>query len=514
MPGRDLLAQPATAGRNLLAPAPRSADQLRAQNPAEYDPSSDAYQAKYGSEDAGINPLNWGAFKRRVKGKGEALLNLGTGMLGGLGGGLTYLGTLAGTGGDTEAAKAVQEATQDKLTYPPKTDEGKRFATETANTMALLGPKEGEWAGEKTAELTGSPTLGAAVNTGVNALPMMVGVRRPLAGGASELGRIGRAPTRAELGAQAHATYQTAENTAGIVPNRAQVAAPTFDFGSLVKGENPYTPAETTTGSTLQSLAKSVTQTLAEEKYRPKAHPKTADQLDLLQGEITRPEVGQSFGGLESIRKGLADSAWDAEPESSDARLANKVLDHFDDWADGLKPEDMVGGAGDPQAAMAAFKEGRASWNKMKKAQTIDIMVEKARNNAGNYSQSGLENALRRQFVQLANNASRMRQFSAGEQAAILRIVRPSLGGRMARGVGKFAIRGPVSGGLDMALGPASGMALAGIGEAGRLAATLRMENQIGALSEMVRGGARPTGATPTTRLNVAPALIPAGQQQ
>lgn len=485
MPGRNLFAEGTEApkGRNLFAPA--SADQLRAQDPAEYDPNSDAYQAKYGSEDAGINPMNVGPFMRRVKGKGEALLNLATGTVGGLAGGLTYLGTLAGSGGNTGAAKAVQEATQAKITYPPKTDEGKRFATETAEKMSWLGLKEGDWAGEKTADLTGSPALGAAVNAGINALPMMVGVRRPVTGGVSELGLAGKAPTLAELKTQATAAYKSARETAGIVPQ-----------GKL--GE----------------LATKAEAVLADAGATKTNEPHAIGAYENLLDEATKRNVdGHSFQGLESIRRTLLNSENAAE-KANDARLAGELVDQFDEWADTLKPEDMVGGQGNPQAAMQSFQEGRATWAKVKKAQTVDALVDKARNNAGNYSQSGMENALRRQFVQLANNPKRMRQFSADEQAAILRIVRPSLVERAARGLGKFAIRGPVSGGLDMAMGPAAGVALAGIGEAGRLAATLRMENKVGSLSEMVRGGNTLGLAAPKRGLNVAPALIPAGQQQ
>ncbi len=44
----------------------------------------------------------------------ETAAHLGTAAVGDLGGGLTYLGTLAASGGDTAAAKAVQEAAQEE----------------------------------------------------------------------------------------------------------------------------------------------------------------------------------------------------------------------------------------------------------------------------------------------------------------------------------------------------------------------------------------------------------------
>src|SRR6266567_1741543 len=54
----------------------------------------------------------------------ETGLHLATGAAAGLAGGLNYLGTLVATQ-DPQAAKAVQEQTQEKLTYQPKTKGGK-----------------------------------------------------------------------------------------------------------------------------------------------------------------------------------------------------------------------------------------------------------------------------------------------------------------------------------------------------------------------------------------------------
>lgn len=112
----------------------------------------------------------------RTVGAGEAALNAGTGAIAGLGGGLNYLAIL-GEKNDPEGAKAVQEATQNALTYQPRTEAGKEYAGAVGNAMSWLGPKEGEWAGEKVADVTGSPLAGAAVNTGINAIPMALGMR-------------------------------------------------------------------------------------------------------------------------------------------------------------------------------------------------------------------------------------------------------------------------------------------------------------------------------------------------
>lgn len=81
-------------------------------------PKLDASQIKWDDSDSSIMD--------KAKGVGEEALNFGTGAISGLGGGLTYLGTLAATG-DTDAAKAVQEETNKTFTYAPRTEKGKEY---------------------------------------------------------------------------------------------------------------------------------------------------------------------------------------------------------------------------------------------------------------------------------------------------------------------------------------------------------------------------------------------------
>lgn len=123
-------------------------------------------------------------------GKGETVANVVTGGVGALAGGLNFLGTLAATKGDVNAASAVQEATQEKLTYAPRTEAGQHYASDVAEAMSWLGPKQGEWAGPRVAELTGSPAAGAVVNTAIQGAPMLIGLRGAKAGpkGAAKAG--------------------------------------------------------------------------------------------------------------------------------------------------------------------------------------------------------------------------------------------------------------------------------------------------------------------------------------
>lgn len=120
----------------------------------------------------------------------EPFMHAVTGAGAGLAGGLAYAGGLAT--GDTDRAKRWQEATQNALTYQPKSSTGQAVSSVAEYPFRKLG-EAADAAGEKVAATTGSPALGAATNVGINLLPAAVGK------GAGML----RAGMRAEEGAAA-----------------------------------------------------------------------------------------------------------------------------------------------------------------------------------------------------------------------------------------------------------------------------------------------------------------------
>lgn len=124
--------------------------------------------------------------KADLLGPAEALLALGTGavatpvagfagMLSSLGNALDPYnkGVAKSQGRDyqpTENPKTTVEKVQDFLTYRPRT----RFGQETVEAVSLPFEKLaelGDWAGGGTAEVTGSPALGAGVNTAIQMAP-------------------------------------------------------------------------------------------------------------------------------------------------------------------------------------------------------------------------------------------------------------------------------------------------------------------------------------------------------
>lgn len=115
---------------------------------------------------------------RNAAGIPEAALSLGTGLADMAG---TGLGTLAGmakqklSGEDVDLDAAVDTVQEGKFTYAPRSEPGKEFARGLGTVMEPI-ERGMQWAGQGTADVSGSPALGAAVYTGLNMLdPQMFG---------------------------------------------------------------------------------------------------------------------------------------------------------------------------------------------------------------------------------------------------------------------------------------------------------------------------------------------------
>ena len=154
----------------------------------------------------GGSPLN-SAMGHVSEAIGEPVLKAATGAAGAVAGGVGGLATGAGAGlaaltsgqgldkarqAFTDQATDTIQATENALTRQPRTKVGQAADQIITYPFALLA-KGANKAGEKTAEVTGSPALGAAVNAGIQSVPSAVG-----AGAGALLGRGGEAAAAGE----------------------------------------------------------------------------------------------------------------------------------------------------------------------------------------------------------------------------------------------------------------------------------------------------------------------------
>lgn len=247
--------------------------------------------------------------------------------------------------------------------------------------------------------------------------------------------------------------------------------------------------------------------------FNPRLHPRAAAALDEMR-EAASSGQPLSLQQIDQLRRITAAAGKSIEPD--ERRIGSLLIDKLDDWLGNLKPADVA--AGDAPRAVGLIREARSTWARMRKGEIIEDIFDRlnpgegsAALRASQYSQSGIENALRTEFRQLARNPRRMRAFNEEERALIRRT---AMGGPVEnafRWLGKFAPRGVVSFGMGAGAGSAIGGAVGGpvgaavggigipaIGLAGNAAAARMTMNNANRAALMARGGAAIPSAAPS----------------
>lgn len=399
--------------------------------------------------------------KRRLLGVGEAALSIGTGMVS------APINSFWNAG-----MEAMELPPGEPVgTYTPRTEEGKSILSGIDTAMRYTGIPQ---AIEKGLDLNNpDPRVRATGN--------LIGGVLGVIPGAQELraSRLRRAaiPTRAEIKTAAASAYQRAEQAGGMLPQ-----------------------------SNLGGFVQNAEKMLVSEGFDKQLNPATYAAVNRFYEEATNPAIaGHSAQGAEVLRRVLLNAEKQASPGSQDAMLAGKLVDEFDDFMDtqGLP-------------ATPEYAQARALWQTQRKAQDIENLFERAKNQAGQFSVSGMENALRTQFKQLADNPKRFGRFNAEEKAAILEVVRGGPLQNTLRFLGKFFPNGTVPAIASLsaeAFMPGAGMALAATGAVGRGAASALRNRSARRVDELVRSGAIPVmgpsrrpGSQPLPQLGYIPA--------
>lgn len=260
--------------------------------------------------------------------------------------------------------------------------------------------------------------------------------------------------------------------------------------------------------SSIQNFSGNVASMLTKEGYRPRLHPQLAAVLDEIAQEGSSPKTLEQ---LETLRRVIKSPAGQFD-NPDQQRLAKKMVTEFDRFVDSLSGKDLL--AGNASEAVASLKDARTLYARNKKSDLIDEIVEKANLSESQYSQSGMENALRVQFRALAKNKTKMAQFSKDEQDQIRQIVKGTTGQNILRFVGKFGSPSVVSlaggGGLGYLVGGAPGaVALPLIGAGARESAARMGIANVDALTNMIRLGRPPQVTQP--RLMMTPQTLMRG---
>lgn len=212
---------------------------------------------------------------------------------------------------------------------------------------------------------------------------------------------------------------------------------------------------------------------------------------------------------LETQRKILNSAAAQAARagNKADAAIANSAVRSLDDFV--ANNSNVLMSGGDPTKAIEALKAARAGWRRASASEAItEITDNLAQLRAQNYSQSGYDNALRTEFSQLLRNKSKMRFFTEAEQKQIRKVVDGSATEKALRLLGKFAMRGPISGSPHFALGyaasPYMAVASTALAEAGKQGAMMMRSNNARIVDLLARSG----GQIPAGNISPAQKLI------
>lgn len=378
----------------------------------------------------------------------------------------------------------VVENVQGGMTYQPRTPGGQALQTVGGFLPGLIA-KGGDAAGQVAADATGSPAAGAAVNTAAQLAPALL--LRGRAGKIAE--NVDRPATPAAGPARPAAPTQKAAAPAERPTGLAGVSKDAPSIEQLRTEKNAAYKRSEEAGVQISefSFKKLKGKILNElgERVDPTLHPDTTAALK----RVMDTKGALSLEKLDQLRQIANDAKGSIKP--ADQRLAARVVDSIDEFVDGISAKDIT--RGDPAGA-AALKEARALNTRLKKGEQIQELFDRAEIKAGaNYSQSGLENALRAEFKSLALKQKQMRRFTPEERAAIIKVAKGGKLENAMRFLGKFAPTGVVSatlsGGLGaMVMGP-GGVAIPMAGLVGRAAATRMTLRNAQRASETVRRG-------------------------
>lgn len=315
-------------------------------------------------------------------------------------------------------------------------------------------------------ELGASPAvqLGAGLFGGLAAGSTVSGLANRSARRAAE----SAVPTVEQLRQQAGSRFEEAHRR-GVSAGQAQTQQLANDVRALAQREGLISP----TGRVSE------------------AYPKAREALRMLDDYATG---SMNVPQMQAVRKVLTDAA--KSQDAGERRIAVMMLNQFDDFTAPLAPQ---------------LADARSMYSRAMRGDQLETMRELAESRAGQYSVSGMENALRTEYRQLNNRIikGQERGWSPEQREAIKRVAEGDALTNAARMGGKLAPTGVVSfglgGGVPYAVGtsiggPALGAAMGGGAMAGGILSrnlASRLTNKNALLAEMLArgGGAMPEAA-------------------
>jgi hypothetical protein len=417
----------------------------------------------------------------------EPMASVGSSMLAAPVAGLAGIGA-AGTRalGLTEADPAdVVRGAQGAMTYQPRTQAGD-IATKGLSYPFEKLAQGADFLGQQASDATGSPAVGAGVNAATQFIPSLL---IPALKGRAK-------PAEVPANVPRTAPADTAANPSQAKPPLADAppakrpagskgvseAAPSLEDLKTLK-DAAYKRADDAGITISEGAIKGLKARIAKIRTNGTLHPDSTAAIK----EILDTKGNLTLSQLDELRQIASDAKGSQKP--ADGARAAEVVERIDEFMETLSDAQVTSGK---VKDAAALKEARGLYTRLKKAEEIGELFRRAEIKAGaNYTQSGLENALRGEFKALALNQKKLRRFSPQERAAIERVAKGAPLENALRYIGKMAPTGTVSGMLGAIVSAAvpGGVALPIAGVAGRVAATKMTLKNARSAEELMRRG-------------------------
>jgi hypothetical protein len=177
----------------------------------------------------------------------------------------------------------------------------------------------------------------------------------------------------------------------------------------------------TVSSDKMAQVANDVAKIAEDEGVDPVLHPRATRAVTIVQEDAAAGP--RTLSQLEKTRRKIRMAGRSLDPD--ERRIAEIMLERLDDQIAKLSPADVTGG--DVRAGVTALTEGRDLWNRMRKSERVEDILENAQ------SATNPDKAIRRGIDNLLRNKKLRRLYDAEELALLRDATRESLYSFLAR---------------------------------------------------------------------------------
>ena len=267
--------------------------------------------------------------------------------------------------------------------------------------------------------------------------------------GEGEEDRLSQAKSGAVTGAVVGAAAQKIGNSLSQRSANRKMASAAPAQEELARATNELYEASRQAGVTIKSGAMSKLRAnikLSAGRMNDKLRPMTAGIVEDAEELLTK---NMSLEELDEFRQVVGQAMQRAQPQ--DVRTLTLIKNQIDNFADNITPRDITGDI----KGFDIIKQARALNARKMKTELVEKILDSADVRSGNYSQSGVANAIKTEMAGLYRKiqSGKVKGFSKEEVELIRTMAKGGTSSSLMRLMAKFSPRGVVSFGGGQVLG-------------------------------------------------------------